>query len=72
MLANHDEAHDGSLLETARALADSCGDVRAAAEALFQHPNTVRYRMRRMREVLDLPDATDRELARFLMLAFLA
>lgn len=68
----HDEGCDGSLLETAQALADACGDVRTAAETLFTHPNTVRYRMRRMREVLDLPDSTDRELARFLMLMFLA
>ncbi len=71
-LSMHDEGCDGSLLETAQALADACGDVRTAAETLFTHPNTVRYRMRRMREVLDLPDATDRELARFLMLMFLA
>lgn len=71
-LAKHDEAHEGDLLATAAALADSCGDVRAAAEALFTHPNTVRYRMKRMREVLSLPDATDRELVRFLMMMFLA
>lgn len=72
MLANFDEAHDGDLLSTAEALAESCGDVRAAAGALFTHPNTVRYRMRKMREVLCLPDASDRELVRFLILMFLA
>lgn len=71
-LAKHDAPCDSSLLETAQALADACGDVRTAAEALFTHPNTVRYRMRKMREVLDMADATDRELTRFLMLVFLA
>jgi len=72
LLREYDRAHDGELAPTALAYARALGEVRTAAEQLFQHPNTVRYRMRRMREVLDLPDATDRELARFLMLAFLA
>lgn len=71
-LAKHDDACGDSLLPTACALAESCGDVRAAADALFQHPNTVRYRMRKMKSVLNLGEATDRELMRFLMLMDLA
>ncbi|MCQ4882196.1 helix-turn-helix domain-containing protein, partial [Alistipes onderdonkii] len=47
------------------------GDVRAAAEALHQHPNTVRYRLRRAKAVLDMPDAPDREFAFLLGLVFL-
>ncbi len=71
MLANHDEQHGSDLLATARALADTVGDVRAAAETLFQHPNTVRYRLRKLKVIFNMEDATDRELTRFLMLVFL-
>ena len=45
-------------------------EVRATAEALYQHPNTVRYRLRRIREELALPDVSDRELAALLVLAY--
>ena len=55
----------------AEALARAYGDVRAAAEALHQHPNTVRYRLRRAKAVLDMPDAPDREFAFLLGLVFL-
>ena len=52
-------------------LARAYGDVRAAAEALHQHPNTVRYRLRRAKAVLGMPDAPDREFAFLLGLVFL-
>ena len=45
--------------------------MRAAAEQLHQHPNTVRYRLRRAKAVLDMPDAPDREFAFLLGLVFL-
>ena len=41
------------------------------AEMLFQHPNTVRYRLKKIKEVLAVQDATDRELAALLTLAYL-
>ncbi len=71
MLRDQDEKGDSDLLGTARALAEACGDVRAAAEALFQHPNTVRYRLRKLKSVMNMEDATDRQFTRFLMLVFL-
>ena len=40
------------LAETLRAYLDSFGDVAAAAAALHVHPNTVRYRVRRLEQVL--------------------
>ncbi len=42
------------------------------AEALFQHPNTVRYRLKKIKDVLAVPEATDRELAALLQLTYLA
>jgi DNA-binding PucR family transcriptional regulator len=45
-------AKDGVLTETLRAYLDSFGDVAAAAQWLHVHPNTVRYRVRRLEETL--------------------
>ncbi|MGC2566561.1 MAG: helix-turn-helix domain-containing protein [Mycobacterium sp.] len=44
--------HDPVLLETLRAYLDSFGDVAAAAQQLHVHPNTVRYRARRIETLL--------------------
>ncbi|CAN5479865.1 helix-turn-helix domain-containing protein [soil metagenome] len=43
---------DPVLVETLRAYLDSFGDVAAAAQRLQVHPNTVRYRVRRIEQVL--------------------
>ncbi len=44
--------HDPVLVETLRAYLDSFGDVAAAAQQLHVHPNTVRYRARRIEKLL--------------------
>ncbi|MFF5372978.1 PucR family transcriptional regulator [Streptomyces sp. NPDC013187] len=60
-LATYDAEHDGGLVDTLRAYLDHFSDVPAAARALGVHPNTFRYRIRRLREVcgirLDDPEA---------------
>jgi DNA-binding PucR family transcriptional regulator len=43
---------DPMLAETLRAYLDSFGDIGAAAQALQVHPNTVRYRVRRIEKLL--------------------
>jgi DNA-binding PucR family transcriptional regulator len=45
-------AQDPVLAETLRAYLDSFGDIGAAARALQVHPNTVRYRVRRIEKLL--------------------
>jgi DNA-binding PucR family transcriptional regulator len=45
-------AQDPVLVETLRAYLDSFGDVGAAARSLQVHPNTVRYRVRRIEKLL--------------------
>jgi sugar diacid utilization regulator len=45
------ENGSGALMETLRTYLDSDLDVTATAEALFVHPNTVRYRLRRIGEL---------------------
>jgi hypothetical protein len=57
-LLAYDERHDSQLVATLRAWLDAFGDVNAAAAAVYVHPSTFRYRLRRLVEVggLDLAD----------------
>jgi hypothetical protein len=68
-----DERGAGGLIETLEAWLDAFGDVTAAAAALFIHPNTLRYRLRRITELsgLDLTDPEQR-FAAMLQLRILA
>ena len=57
-LTAYDRAHHTRLLETLGAWLDAFGDVIAASEAVHVHPNTFRYRLRRLSEVGEI-DLTD-------------
>ena len=46
---------DPALADTLRAYLDCFGDIAAAAQGLHVHPNTVRYRVRRIEEALGTP-----------------
>ncbi|MFD3515569.1 PucR family transcriptional regulator [Streptomyces sp. NPDC058657] len=61
-LVAYDTEHNARLVETLRAWLDAFGDVIAASRSLFVHPNTFRYRIRRVSEVggLDLGDPSAR------------
>ncbi|MFF0740270.1 PucR family transcriptional regulator [Streptomyces sp. NPDC004111] len=61
-LVAYDAAHNARLVETLRAWLDAFGDVVAASAGMFVHPNTFRYRIRRVTEVggIDLRDASAR------------
>jgi sugar diacid utilization regulator len=48
------ESGNGALMETLRTYLDSDLDVARTAEALYVHPNTVRYRLRRISELTGL------------------
>ncbi|WP_223622549.1 CdaR family transcriptional regulator [Microbacterium sp. EST19A] len=60
-LIEYDARNDAHLIDTLAAWLDRFGDVTAAAAACFVHPNTFRYRLRRVAEVggvdLEDPDA---------------
>ncbi|MTE18793.1 PucR family transcriptional regulator [Streptomyces sp. TRM43335] len=65
-LAAFDAEHGGiSTVETLRAYLDHFGDVPAASRALGVHPNSLRYRLRRLVQVsgIDLADPDSRLLA---------
>jgi hypothetical protein len=61
-LAAYDAEHDTNLVATLRAWLDAFGDVAAASAAMYVHPNTFRYRLRRVTEVsaIDLADPEQR------------
>ena len=45
------QAAGGEVLETVRAVLSSGGNLEASARAIFVHPNTVRYRLKRAAEL---------------------
>lgn len=64
-LLAYDRRHQSNLVETLAAWLDAFGDVTRAAQALYVHPNTFRYRLRRLAEVgeIDLDDPDQRFVA---------
>ena len=64
-LIEYDGKHQTNLVETLQAWLDAFGDVTAASKALFLHPNTFRYRLRRLAEVgeINLSDPEQRFVA---------
>ncbi|PKW15650.1 PucR family transcriptional regulator [Saccharopolyspora spinosa] len=69
-LRRHDREHGTSYVETLRAWLECQGDLGAAAARLAVHPNTVRYRMRKMAELTPLAlDDPDARLAMIIALA---
>ncbi|MGC1209525.1 MAG: helix-turn-helix domain-containing protein, partial [Ornithinimicrobium sp.] len=50
-----------SLLETAHAYLESGGGIEATGRVLFVHPNTVRYRLSRIEDLVDLDLSSPRE-----------
>jgi sugar diacid utilization regulator len=61
-LLAYDRANSGGLIDTLRAFFDADCSQRAAAERLFVHPKTLRYRLERVRQLtgLDLSRHEDR------------
>ncbi len=58
----HDAKHGTDYVKTLQAYLDAFGDIRTAAHQIDVHPNTFRYRLRRLAELFDVKfdDADDR------------
>jgi DNA-binding PucR family transcriptional regulator len=69
-ISRYDAEHSKNYLETLRAYAAAYGDVTKAGVALTLHPNTVRYRIRRLEELFGL-DLSDPEHLLVISLQFL-
>lgn len=72
LIREYDEEHGSDLLVTANAYAEAFGDVKATSDALIQHPNTVRYRLRKIKEATHSSFLTDKEMAVVLTMAKIA
>lgn len=57
-LDRYDASNDSRMRESLETYLTCFGDVRSAADRLHVHPNTLRYRIRRVEQILDL-DLTD-------------
>ncbi|WP_033289035.1 PucR family transcriptional regulator [Amycolatopsis jejuensis] len=70
-LVNYDRTHGTEYLATLRAYLDAFGDIRSAADVLHIHPNSLRYRIKRLAELaaVDLGDARARLAVQLLLLA---
>ncbi|MEU8247816.1 helix-turn-helix domain-containing protein [Nonomuraea sp. NPDC048916] len=69
-LTRHDAEHGTRYIETLRAWLDAQGDLAVAAGRLGVHPNTVRYRLRKMAAITNLRlDLPEKRLAMIIALA---
>ncbi|MFE4498769.1 PucR family transcriptional regulator [Rhodococcus sp. NPDC056743] len=68
-LEDHDRRHGSELVATARTFLDKGGDVANSSAALHVHPNTLRNRLRRCKDMCGV-DLTDAETRLILMLQF--
>lgn len=53
-LENYDAVNDGGLMETLEAFAANHFDITQTSKALFLHRNTLRYRLKRIEEILNV------------------
>jgi DNA-binding PucR family transcriptional regulator len=58
-LASYDERHRSQLLHTLEEFLNRRGNIAAAAQALYVHPNTLRQRLRRIQDLTALDIANE-------------
>ncbi len=56
VLHNYDKKHDSNLMKTLSSFVMNNGDYAATSEECFQHTNTIRYRIKKIYELLDLDE----------------
>jgi len=52
-LCSYDEENKTNLLATLEAFLDSNASIKEAAQKIYVHPNTVKYRLKKIREIID-------------------
>lgn len=61
ILLDYDKKHEANLWETLTVLVKNNGDFSKTSSELFQHSNTIRYRIRKAVQLLSLPEDTSLE-----------
>jgi DNA-binding PucR family transcriptional regulator len=53
-IMEHDKKHESELLKTACTYVSNDGDINKTSKELFQHGNTTRYRVKKIKELLSI------------------
>jgi hypothetical protein len=65
-LYNYDKANESNLMQTLLSYVRNGGNIAKTAEATFQHSNTIRYRLEKIKTVLGIQDAADADIQLYL------
>jgi purine catabolism regulator len=57
-IIQYDKIHNKDLLHTLISFVECCGDYKKTAQLIYQHENTVRYRVLKVKSLLGLEDST--------------
>lgn len=57
-IIQYDKNHNKDLLHTLITFVECCGDYKKTAQLIYQHENTVRYRVLKVKSILGLEDST--------------
>lgn len=61
-LYNYDKTNESNLMQTLISYVRNGGNIAKTAEATFQHSNTIRYRLEKIKSVLGITEAPDAEI----------
>lgn len=67
ILEEYDKKHEANLIRTLISYVNNNGDYAATSEECFQHTNTIRYRIKKAEQLLDLEETTSEEEIRMLV-----
>lgn len=68
ILSNYDKANNMNLLETLLLYIKSACDIELTSKTLFQHRNTIRYRLNKIKTLLDLENLKDADFQLYLFI----
>lgn len=71
ILQQYDARHDSNLLESLIVYVKNNGDYMKTSNELYQHTNTVRYRIKKASQLLSLPDSTASDEIFFMIRSYL-
>ncbi|MCQ2589078.1 MAG: PucR family transcriptional regulator ligand-binding domain-containing protein [Treponema sp.] len=67
ILEEYDKRHESSLIKTVLSFVNKNGDYTATSQECFQHTNTIRYRIKKVEQLLDLEESTAEEEIRMIV-----
>lgn len=70
-LMSKDKGNQMPLMETIREFVNAHGDIKKCGEVLYQHPNTVRYRLQKVKTLMKKEDMDDKRFYEYLYLLIL-